>query len=733
MALAARCLKVAVLAPVRTLFDYLTPADVTGSVQVGCRVRVPFGRGTRIGVVVDNDATPDTDAPLKSVLEQLDSEPLVPAELLQLARWAADYYCHPPGEVFAAVFPLELRRGEAARDALEEAWSLTPAGARQLAAASRLGPRQRTLLVMAAAEPLRATALRALPFDARRVLRELMERHWLIAGRLPSAPVAASSTEAFLALNGAQQAAVDAILADRHQFNPCLLEGVTGSGKTEVYLHLARALQASGHQTLVLIPEIGLSEQLVQRFQRRFGEAVALLHSELTDRERALVWERCRSAGISVLVGTRSALWTPLPKLGLIIVDEEHDASFKQQEGFRYSARDVAVMRARQTAIPVVLGSATPSLESEANVTRGKYRRLRLPQRAGGAVAPALRGLDIRGLPLTGGLSESLCAAMEHVLARGEQVLLFLNRRGYAPVVLCHACGWIARCSRCDARLVLHREAGQLVCHHCGSTQRLSRLNTRCCDSPAPITLGVGTEQVEEALRGRFPGRRVLRMDRDSMRRKGQFEAACNAVRQGEVDILLGTQMLAKGHDFPQVTLVGIVDSDSRLFATDFRAAERFAQLVMQVAGRAGRGDKPGVVLVQTHHPDHPMLQTVLAHDYPAFVRAALAEREAAALPPYEALAVVRAEASNAEMPMAFLSSLRRNVKDRLLPEVRIAGPVPATMERRAGKFRAVLMLSAPRRPALARLLRDVLALIETAPLRNRVRWHLDVDPEELG
>ena len=733
MTSAVRCMKVAVMAPVRALFDYLAPADMAGIVQIGCRVRVPFGRSTRIGVVVALDATPDTGAPLKAVLELLDAEPLVPAELLQLAQWSADYYCHPPGEVFATVFPLELRRGEAARDALEEVWSLTSDGAQQLASASRLGLRQRALLTLAAAEPLRTTALGALPFEARRVLRELVARHWLSAGRLPAAPAASSPPEAFLALNGAQQAAVDAVLADRRQFNPCLLEGVTGSGKTEVYLHLARALQATGHQTLVLIPEIGLSEQLVQRFQRRFGAAVALLHSELTDRERALVWERCRSAGISVLVGTRSALWTPLPTLGLIIVDEEHDASFKQQEGFRYSARDVAVMRARQAAIPVVLGSATPSLESEANVIRGKYRRLRLPERAGGAAPPTLRGLDVRGLPLTGGLSESLCAAMERVLSRGEQVLLFLNRRGYAPVVLCHNCGWIARCTRCDARLVLHREAGQLVCHHCGSTQWLSRLHARCCDSPAPITLGVGTEQVEEALRVRFPDRRVLRMDRDSMRRKGQFEAACEAVRQGEVDILLGTQMLAKGHDFPQVTLVGIVDSDSRLFATDFRAAERFAQLVMQVAGRAGRGDKPGVVLVQTHHPEHPMLQTVLAHDYPAFVRAALAEREAAALPPYEALSVLRAEASNAEAPMAFLSSLRRGVTFRLPPEVRIAGPVPATMERRAGKFRALLMLSAARRPALAWLLREMLALIETAPLRNRVRWHLDVDPEELG
>ncbi len=727
------CVKVAVLAPVRQLFDYLLPAGLSASARVGCRVRVPFGRGIRIGIIVALEAEPSTGAKLKPVIEVLDDEALVPPELMALARWASEYYCHPPGEVFATVFPLELRRGEQARDALEEAWSLTDEGAQQLVGEARIGPRQRQVLQLAVAAPLRASTVRDFPFDARRVVRELVGRQWLEVQRLSARRASTGAPEDFLDLNEAQAAAAAAVIAGLNKFSPTLLEGVTGSGKTEVYLHLARTLQASGHQTLVLIPEIGLSEQLVQRFQRRFGDAVALLHSELSDRERALIWERCRSGESGVLVGTRSALWTPLPRLGLIIVDEEHDASFKQQEGFRYSARDVAVMRARQAAIPVLLGSATPSLESEANVARGKYRRLRLPERAGGAVPPTLRGLDVRGLPLSGGLSDALCQAMDRTLARGEQVLLFLNRRGYAPVVLCHACGWIARCSRCDARLVLHREAGKLVCHHCDTTLVLARQPPRCCENPALITLGVGTEQLEEVLRVRFPGRRVLRVDRDSMRRKGQFEAACAAVRNGEVDILLGTQMLTKGHDFPLVTLVGVVDADSRLFATDFRAAERFAQLIMQVAGRAGRGSRPGQVLVQTHHPEHPMLQNVLAHDYPTFARMALDEREAAGLPPFEALAVLRAESTQAETPTQFLAALRRDLKPGLPAEVRLAGPVPATMERRAGKFRALLMLSAMRRSALARALHELLSLIDAAPLRNRVRWHLDIDPEEVG
>lgn len=730
----ARCLKVAVLAPMRQVFDYLAPAGLNPDELIGCRVRVPFGKGSRLGVIVEVDEASLAAERIKNVTELIDKTPLLPGSLLALALWAADYYCHPPGEVLAAVFPLELRRGEAPRESLEDAWMATEAGREILSNGTRLGVRQAHVLGLAAGEALRASSLLALPFDARRVLRELTERQWLCAVRVP--PVAITGTEsleAFLDLNDAQALACAAVLEAADRYRTYLLEGITGSGKTEVYLHLARAMQADGRQTLVLIPEIGLSEQLVRRFQRRFGSQVALLHSDLSDRERALVWERCRVGEVAILIGTRSALWTPLANLGLVIVDEEHDASFKQQEGFRYSARDIAVMRARQDGIPVVLGSATPSLESESNVRRGKYARLRLPERTAGAIPPVLRGLDVRSLPLTGGLSDALCKAMDEVLGQGQQVLLFLNRRGYAPLVMCHACGWIARCERCDARLVLHRESGRLSCHHCGAGRNLARQPVTCCPQPMPMTLGVGTEQVEEALRQRFPGRRILRIDRDSMRRKGQFEAACAAVLAGEVDILLGTQMLAKGHDFPEVTLVGIVDADSRLFATDFRAAERFAQLVIQVAGRAGRGSKPGLVLIQTHHPDHPVLRTVLESDYPDFVALGLAEREAAGLPPLTAMAVIRAEAGQQALPTEFLSGIRRATKSLVAAEVRIAGPVPATMERRAGKFRAVLMVSAERRGALADALLKILKAIEESPSRHRVRWHIDVDPEEAG
>lgn len=729
MPAAAVCLQVAVLAPVRRVFDYLPPAGGWRGDPRGCRVRVPFGRGERIGIVIEMaPSTRDGDR-LKPVLEMLDEEPLLEPGMFALARWAAAYYCHPIGEALAALLPVELRHGAPLRSLREPAYLLTEAGRAALAGEPRLGPRQRALLAAAADAPLRLADVRTSDFDATRVLAGLCRREWLAATELEIARTAAAPAATFLPLNDAQQAALDALLATRADFATHLLQGVTGSGKTEVYLQATRAMLEAGRQVLVLVPEIGLSEQLVQRFRQRFGASVAILHSELSERERALVWARARGGQVGVVLGTRSAVWTPLPALGLIVVDEEHDPAYKQEEGFRYSARDVAVMRARDARVPIVLGSATPSLESEYNVRLGKYRRLVLPQRAGGAAPPSLRGVDVRGLKLVGGLGDALCAAIDDRLARGEQSLLFLNRRGYAPILMCHACGHIAQCPRCDAHLVVHQARGRLICHHCGSEQRLEAPRERCCPTPDLFTLGMGTEQVEAVLRERFPTARVLRIDRDSMRRKGELERAWAAVHERRVDILVGTQMLAKGHDFPAVTLVGVVDADSRLFAADFRAGERFAQTLLQVAGRAGRAETPGLVLVQTHHPAHPLLQLVLRHDYDAFVDAALAEREATGLPPYVALSVVRAEAVDAHAPQRFLRELRAALPR--VPEVDIAGPVPAPIERLAGKYRAVLMLSSRRRAALAHTLNELIHVGDTLPDRHRVRWHVDVDPQD--
>lgn len=729
MPLSASCVRVAVFAPVRGLFEYLLPATDRTRDPRGCRVRVPFGRGERIGLVLEVGAPTQPAERLKSVRARLDEEAILDPQLVTLARWAAEYYCHPPGEVLAALLPVELRRGAALRPLREPAYILTDAGRAALAGGGRIGSRQRAVLNAARSGPWRLAAARALEFDAGRVAAGLCARGWLRAVEVEPEVTAASPGADFLTLNEAQQTALDALLAARARFAVHLLQGVTGSGKTEVYLHAARAMLEAGRQVLMLIPEIGLSEQIVQRFRQRFGAAVAVLHSDLSERERTLVWARARRGDVAIVLGTRSAVWTPLPALGLIVVDEEHDPAFKQEDGFRYSARDVAVMRARGAGVPVVLGSATPSLESEHNVRLGKYRRLVLAERAGRAVAPTLRGVDVRGLPLSGGLGETLSAAIGERLARDEQVLLFLNRRGYAPVRMCHACGHIAQCSRCDARLVLHRARARLVCHHCGLEQSLDSAQQKCCATPDWFTVGIGTEQVELALRERFPQARVLRVDRDTMRRKGALERAYAAVRAREVDILIGTQMLAKGHDFPAVTLVGVVDADSRLFAADFRAGERFAQMLLQVAGRAGRAATPGLVLVQTHHPTHPLLQLVLGQDYAAFAEVALAEREAAALPPCVALAVVRAEAPDPYRPQEFLQRLRAALP--AFADVEYAGPVPAPMEKRAGKYRAVLALSSRRRPALARALQRAIAIAETLPERRRVRWHVDVDPQE--
>ncbi len=725
------CVQVAVLAPVRRIFDYLPPPGGFARDPRGCRVRMPFGRGERFGIVLDTAASTQLAARLKPVRELLDDEALLDPGLVALARWAAAYYCHPIGDALAALLPVELRRGAALRSLREPAFDLTDGGRAALAGDPRLGPRQRALLAAADEKPLRLAEARAFEFDVSRVLAGLCKRAWLAPIELDVAPAAALPAADFLVLNEAQQHALEALLGARDRFAVHLLQGVTGSGKTEVYLHAARAMLDAGRQVLMLIPEIGLSEQLVQRFRQRFGAAVAVLHSELTERERSLVWARARSGAVGIVLGTRSAVWTPLPALGLVVVDEEHDAAFKQEEGFRYSARDVAVMRARDAEVPIVLGSATPSLESEYNVRLGKYRRLLLPQRAGGAAAPTMRGVDVRGMKLAGGLGDTLCAAIDERLARGEQTLLFLNRRGYAPVLMCHACGHIAQCSRCDAHLVLHQARERLICHHCGTEQRLDAPREPCCPAPERFTLGVGTEQLEATLRERFPRARVLRIDRDTMRRKGELERAYAAVRERRVDILVGTQMLAKGHDFPAVTLVGVVDADSRLFAADFRAGERFAQTLLQVAGRAGRAEAPGLVLVQTHHPAHPLLQLVLRHDYEAFAAAALAEREEAGLPPCVALAVVRAEALDPRAPLAFLRRLRAALPG--VEDVEIAGPVPASMEKRAGKYRAVLMLSSQRRAALAQALNLLLAIGDELPARNRVRWHVDVDPQEAA
>ncbi|MDE2461950.1 MAG: primosomal protein N', partial [Gammaproteobacteria bacterium] len=559
-------------------------------------------------------------------------------------------------------------------------------------------------------------------------MRALRRRGWVekipvLPQTPPAFPMAAG-----VALNKAQAEAAQEIRAALGSFRAFLLDGVTGSGKTEVYLEVMSECLRRGSQALMLVPEIGLTPQLLLRVRRRFADAV-VFHSALSEGERLAAWDAARSGRAPVVIGTRSAVFLPLKHPGLIVVDEEHDASFKQQDGFRYSARDLAVVRAARHKIPLVLGSATPSLESLYNSAQSRYLHLSLPERAGAARHPAIQLLDIRGQPLHEGLSDPMLTAIRRHLQAEGQVLLFLNRRGYAPTVMCHACGATLQCRRCDARLTLHTDR-QLQCHHCG-TQR--PLPARCehCGAGELGYFGFGTERIERVLAELFPNVGIARLDRDSTRRKGKLEALLDGVQRGDYQILVGTQMLAKGHDFPNVTLVGILDADQGLFGVDFRASERMAQLIMQVAGRAGRAERPGEVLVQTHHPEHPLLNRLVREGYASFAAAALAERRAAGLPPFAAMALLHAQAVTRAAPMAFLEAARRELAPACGRQVQLLGPAPAPMERRAGRFRAQLLLLAAQRALLQQALTTALPALYALKQARRVRWSLDVDPAE--
>jgi primosomal protein N' (replication factor Y) len=663
-------------------------------------------------------------AELRAALALPDAQPLLDGELLESLRWLARYTHAPLGEVLATALPAALRRGEPLPDTHAWAWQLTEAGATATLRAGR--PQRLTALLRARAlgedelddalEGWRA-AMRALAG------RGLVERV-AVAPRAPAAP-----TQAAPPLNDAQQAAVSAIRAV-DGFAPLLLDGVTGSGKTEVYLQAIAETLARGRQALVLVPEIGLTPQTLARFRARLGVPVHALHSGLNDTERARVWTAAWRGEARVVVGTRSAVFTPLPDAGLVVVDEEHDASYKQQDGIRYHARDFALVRGKALGVPVLLGSATPSLETLHNARAGRYAHLRLAQRAGNARAPSVRVLDVRKRPLQAGVSPELLAAMGSALDAGGQVLVFKNRRGYAPVLLCHDCGWSAQCRRCDASMTVHAGGRRLQCHHCGARQAVP---PACpdCGGLALQPQGVGTERLEELLAKEFPDVPVLRIDKGSTRRRDALEAmlATLGTRPG---VLIGTQMLAKGHDLPNLTLVAVVGIDEGLFSADFRAGEKLAQLLIQVAGRAGRADKPGTVWLQTHHPQHPLLQTLIQGGYHAFADGELAQREAAGFPPFAHLALLRAEAHHADPPQQFLQAVKSVLADTG-HAIDLHGPLPAPMPRRAGYVRAQLLVSATQRRDLHAALDAALPRIRDLPEARRLRWSLDIDPLDLA
>ena len=731
-------LRVAVAVPMRRRFDYRPPLSgmPISAFVPGVRVKVSFGsRVNGVAMVLalcDEESRSATE--LKPVSALLDSDPLITEPDLALLCWASDYYAHPIGEVIFSALPSLLRRGEPAERRGVEHWRMTCQGALQEPERLKRAPRQAALLRLLTEHPegLSVTRINDVQAGWRPSMRKLAEKGWVQREERPALLMPDSGERSVApSLNAEQRAALDSLGKGLGKFGVSLLDGVTGSGKTEVYLGLIAQVLARGEQALVLVPEIGLTPQLLERFRSRFAVPIAVLHSGLSDRERLDAWLAARDGDAAIVIGTRSAVFTPLARLGVIILDEEHDASFKQQDGFRYSARDVAVKRAHLEAIPVLLGSATPSLETLHNARQGRYSSLVLRKRAGNASQPDVAVLDVRKQPMNHGLSSALVNAMRRHIDAGGQVLLFLNRRGYAPTLLCHDCGWVAKCRRCDAHMTLFAGQKRLRCHHCGS-ERPADPACPDCASSALSPVGAGTERLEEALQDLFPDTGIVRIDRDTTRRKGAMQTLLDSVHAGHARILVGTQMLAKGHHFPDVTLVGMVDVDQGLFSADFRATERMAQLITQVAGRAGRAEKPGQVLIQTHHPDHPLLQLLLREGYGAFARAALEERQQANLPPFSYLALLRAEAVDADLPLRFLRQARELAEAMQMRGVQLLGPIPAPMERRAGRVRAQLLLQANRRADLHRLLAPWLQQLEGDKLGRKVRWSIDVDPQEM-
>ena len=727
--------RVAIPSPLRRHFDYL-PAKIGPLPKAGARVRVAFGRRELIGIVLEICGhSPWPQNKLKPVLEVLDQEPLISRDILGLLCWAAEYYQHPVGEVMQAALPIPLRRGHAPQVGGGLAiWRLTHVGQQQAPETVTRAALQRRLLQILHAAPqgLDAHSLTQMVPTWRASMRALEKKAWVIMERR-DAPVSMPLQRlASPGLNPAQQAAVAAIHRARGSYVCFLLYGVTGSGKTEVYLHAIEAICAQGGQVLVLVPEIGLTPQLVERFQQRFLGNIAVLHSGMNDTERLHAWSQACTGKANIVLGTRSAVFTPMPALRLVLVDEEHDGSYKQQEGFRYSARDLAVVRASREGVPVVLGSATPSLESLNNVQQGRYVLLTLPERTGSALLPRVGLLDMRKLSVHDGLSPPLVDALRLRLERGEQSLVFINRRGYAPVCACHDCGWLAPCPRCDARLTLHRRSGRLRCHHCASETALPK-KCPACGAAHLHGLGEGTERVEDALTKLFPRARIERVDRDSTRRKGALEDKLRKIHAGAVDILVGTQMLAKGHDFPNLTLVGVVNADQGLYSVDFRSGEQLFQRIVQVAGRAGRATKAGEVLIQTYHPDHPVFHALQQHDYTSYAHYALDERRQAQFPPFSHLALLRAESPSAGRALDFMRQAR-HLGGGLAAGAGVAlgAPVASPMEKRAGRYRAQLLISSVQRGALHTFLAPWLALLEDAPESKKVRWSLDVDPMDM-
>ena len=718
----AAVIQVAVNRPFRRFLDYLVPTELPLPAP-GSLISVPLGATRTIAICVAHKERSDCKVSLKPIDSVLGDRPALPLDLLSLLLWAADYYHHPVGEVLFSALPPGIRRGISAREQVPEPRFQVCLN-EQLLAELKAAPRQ-----VAAAKCLESFSL-----VTRSQLRELgvearMEAALVRKGILGPASFAPEDwhPEAAHEANDEQAVAL-ARVRESAGFAVFLLMGVTGSGKTEVYLQAIADVVAKGRQALVLVPEIGLTPQSVARFERRF-QHVAVSHSDLPNRSREHAWASCESGKAQVLVGTRSAIFTPFKDLGLIVVDEEHDSSYKQGSGFLYSARDFAVKRAQSLGIPLLLGSATPALESIANARAGRYNLLRLQNRTAGARMPTMKVVDVRGESLArqrAGIGTELLRRTGEHLSRGQQVLLFINRRGFAPVLQCGSCGWKAECAGCELPMTLHQTPECLQCHHCGRRTRSIHACPDCSGSDL-ISFGVGTQRVQEFLTSRFPDIPVVRVDRDAVRGR-QIASKLLEIPPGRPAILVGTQMLAKGHHFPDITLVGVLGADAGFVSPDFRAPEHTAQIILQVAGRAGRAEAPGEVLIQTLHPDHPALRLLVEQGYEVFAHRLLQERHAAGLPPFGKLALIRADSTDAMKAQKWLEELVTIASKTRSAEV--LGPMPTPIPKRANRFRFASVVLADTRSALHAALTH---LVDNLPARrpSGVRWTIDVDPLE--
>jgi primosomal protein N' (replication factor Y) len=712
----------------RDCFDYEASELKPG---IGARVWVPFRNQTRLGIVISKKPPQQAGTFLKSISAVIDEQPLITDDLLALCLWIGSYYQSPLSEVLPLALPKKYRLGQACQLPMGDFYQLNMPGEEAKKLIPARARKQLELIDFLSSQPDKVPKQKISQqgFNSSQLMALLSAQIITLSQQIMVPERTDQALTPPLILNPEQAVAVTAITQHLRHYQSFLLQGVTGSGKTEVYLQVIAQVLEQGKQVLVLVPEIGLTPQLLSRFTARFNQPIAVIHSNLNESERQIAWQLAKESRVKMVIGTRSSVFTPMPNLGLIIIDEEHDASLKQMDGVRYSARDTALMRAHLANIPIILGSATPSLESVHNCKQKKHTLLRLNHKALSTTPLHYQLIDLRSQVLQNGLASPTLKVIGEHLQKKNQVLVFINRRGFAPVMLCHQCGWMADCRACDSHLTLHKERAHLICHHCGLTQKVP-VSCQNCKSPELIPVGAGTQRVHEFLSTRFPDTNILRIDRDEVRKKNSLDAHLDKINKGEAQLIVGTQMLAKGHHFPRLSLVVVLDADAGLYNQDFRAMEQLGQLLTQVSGRAGRAEQAGQVLIQTHLPNHPLLNLLIQQGYDEFADALLATRQEAELPPFHFLAVIRAQGKTIGQVLAFLHATKEQIQTH---PITVMGPAPAPLPRKANQHRMQLLIKSPSRKVLKSSLTQLREWLTITKLSNSVRWNVDVDPMDLS